>query len=77
MPRVTPRPKSDEILVSLDCGFYVLPDGTEHFIEIGTRVRASHPLVQLAPSSFVPATLDDLEFKAARAAYLESRGIHV
>ena len=77
MPRVTSRPKSDEMMVALDSGCFQEADGTEHIVLIGTRLKASHPVPRMAPHLFLPkATTDDVELAAARRQLLESRGVY-
>jgi len=74
MPRVTSKPGG--MMVAIDSGIFVTPDGAEHLIRMGMRVRHDHPVVKLSPHSFVPATYDDFEIREARREMLESRGIY-
>ena len=76
MPRIARRPEGDApIMVAIDSGLFIEPDGTEHYVQIGDRLRATHPAVLLAPACFASSELDDVELRRARQELYEQRGI--
>jgi ligand-binding sensor domain-containing protein len=74
MPRV--KPKGEErLVVSIDDGLIVTPDGGEHVVRAGQRLYASRSVVRAAPSMFVSADLDDIDIAEARRARLVAAGV--
>ena len=71
MARVKPRADDERLVIAIDSGCVVGPDGAQYDVKAGTRLYASRPVVRLAPRLFVPADLDDLDLQAARQALLE------
>ena len=71
MARVKPRADDDEIMVAITSGVAVAPDGEEHTVTFGMRLRRDRPAVRLAPSWFVAASCDDLELAEAARRLIE------
>jgi len=67
VPRTTAKA---ELVIAIDSGIIVTPDGVEHPIRIGTKLRADRREVKTAPGMFIPDGCDDLEFQEARKARL-------
>jgi hypothetical protein len=63
------------MMVAIDSGIFVTPDGTEHLVRVGMRLRHSHPVVRLSPHTFVPESFDDFEIPQARSELLQARGV--
>jgi hypothetical protein len=71
MPRVAAKPKDDELVVAVDSACVVGPDGSQHDVYAGMRLRRSHPAVLACPRIFAPADSSDDELAAARRQLLE------
>ena len=71
MARVRPKADDERLMVAIDSGCIVGPDGTQHDVQAGMRLYSSRPVVRLAPRLFAPADLDDIDLQAARQALLE------
>ena len=71
MARVKPRTGGDELVVAITSGVAVAPDGEEHTVTFGMRLRRDRPAVRLAPSWFLPASCDDVEIAEAARRLIE------
>ena len=71
MARVRPKADDERLMIAIDSGCVVGPDGAQYDVTAGQRLYSSRPVVKLAPNLFAAADLDDLDLQAARRALLE------
>ena len=71
MARVKPRADDERLVIAIDSGCVVGPDGAQYDVTAGMRLYSSRPAVKAAPRLFASADLDDLDLQAARQALLE------